>query len=379
MRALLALACLFLACLLATSAHAHAASDGYLTLTFADGPSVAGRWDIALVDLDAALSLAGGSATTDLTPAAVRAKGDAIEAFAFSHLALTGDGAACPVTPGELGFTDHAGAIYVTLAFTAACRASPAAVALDYTLFFDKDPKHRGLTRIEDGAASRSVIFSSRFRRVEYQRREPSRGDELGAAVRSGVTHIATGTDHLLFLLALLLPAVLRRDGDAWLPVPRLRDAAIEVAKVVTAFTVAHSITLSLAVLGVVRLSPRFVEPAIAASIVMAAAQNLAPRAALSGRRWPLAFALGLLHGFGFSAALVDLGLRREDLVPTLFGFNLGVEVGQLVAVAAFLPVAFALRGWSGYRPIVLRGGSVVVALVACVWFVQRLAPPLSP
>jgi hypothetical protein len=168
---------------------------------------------------------------------------------------------------------------------------------------------------------------------------------------------------------------VLCFDSGAWRPVARFREAGIEVLKLVTAFTAAHSLTLSLAVLGVVRLPPRVVEPAIAASIVVAALLNLVRPAARG--RWRLAFVLGLLHGFGFSAALVDLGLRGEELAITLLGYNAGVELGQVVVVALLLAAAFRLRAWPRYRRVVLAGGSVVIALVASVWLVQRALPPL--
>jgi hypothetical protein len=370
-----------LAVLGARPAQAHTASDGYLTLRLGDGPTFEGAWDLALIDLDNALKLRADAAGK-LGPAEVRAQEGAIEAFALGHLGVATDGAPCALAPGPgpVAFTEHADAVYVTIPFTAQCSAAAEVVAIDYTLFFDRDPQHRGLARIEDGGSVRSVIFSSHFRHEELVRRGPARRRGLGPAFQDGLAHIGTGTDHLLFLLVLLLPAVLRRRDGVLEPVERFRDAAVEVAKVVTAFTLAHSVTLSLAVLGVVRLPPRFVEPAIAASIVVAAVLNLTrgPRSGVA--RWPFAFALGLLHGFGFSAALVDLGLRRVDLVSVLLGFNLGVEAGQLAAVGLFLPVAYALRRWRRYRAVVLRGGSAVVGCVATVWLVQRVAaPPVAP
>jgi hypothetical protein len=362
-------------CLSTALAAAHAASDGYLTLRFSDGPFVVGQWDLAVRDIDSRLPLA--SPTGAIGPEQVLARKDDIMALALSHLGIRGDGRPCQTTPGELAFTEHAGAIYVELHFTAACQASPRVVVIDYTLFFDKDPLHRGLTHIEDGAASRSIVFSAGFQHDELTRNVPDHGQELRAAVRSGISHIASGVDHLLFLLALLLPAVLRFEGGAWRPVATFREAALEVAKIVTAFTVAHSLTLSLAVLDLVRLPSRIVEPAIAASIVVAAVQNLVRPAARG--RWKVAFALGLLHGFGFSAVLVDLGLRRGELATTLFGFNVGVELGQLAVVLVFLPIAFRLRRWTGYPRVVLGSGSVVIAVVASVWFVQRVLLSMSP
>jgi hypothetical protein len=143
------------------------------------------------------------------------------------------------------------------------------------------------------------------------------------------------------------------------------------VLKIVTAFTVAHSITLSLAALGYVHLPSRLVESAIAASVVLAAFNNLVPFFAERG--WMVAFGFGLLHGFGFANALRDLGLQHGQLAATLFGFNLGVELGQLAIVAVFLPLAYALRGLLFYRRFVLQAGSVAIMLVASTWLAERV------
>src|SRR5262249_20126574 len=161
-----------------------------------------------------------------------------------------------------------------------------------------------------------------------------------------------TGFDHILFLLSLLLPSVLVRQRSAWQPVSGLRPAFAEVFKVVTAFTLAHSITLSLATFGVLTPPSRWVESAIAASVLVAALGNLF--AFPSRQRWAIAFAFGLIHGFGFAAVLSDLGLPHQVLLLGLLGFNLGVEAGQMLIVAAFLPIAFSLRGTWVYRRLAL-------------------------
>ena len=149
-----------------------------------------------------------------------------------------------------------------------------------------------------------------------------------------------------------------------------LRPAALEVARVVTAFTAAHSITLCLAALGLVSLPSRWVESAIAASVVLAALNNLWPL--VDGRRWAVAFGFGLVHGFGFASVLADLGLPSDALATALVGFNLGVELGQLAIVAAFLPLAFVLRGTLAYRRVAFPLGSLAIAGVALVWLVER-------
>jgi len=187
---------------------------------------------------------------------------------------------------------------------------------------------------------------------------------------REGVWHIWTGFDHVLFLLSLLLPAVrVRRDG-AGQPAASFRASFTDVAKIVTAFTVAHSITLSLAALGVVSPPSRWVESAIALSVVLVALNNLFP--VVAGGRWVAAFAFGLIHGFGFAGALADLGLPPGSLALSLAGFNLGVESGQLALVAVFLPFAFALRDTAVYRRVALAGGSAVIAVIALGWLVER-------
>ena len=198
----------------------------------------------------------------------------------------------------------------------------------------------------------------------------PSLTKQIFAYVREGVWHIWIGFDHVLFLLSLLLPAVLRRDAGRWVQADRFAPVFWEVLRVVTAFTIAHSITLSLAALEVVSLPSRLVESVIAASVLLAALNNLFP--VINERRWAMAFSFGLIHGFGFASVLTDLGLPRDALVSSLFGFNLGVELGQLAIVAAFLPLAFALRATGFYRRSVFTGGSVVVVILAAVWLLER-------
>jgi hypothetical protein len=193
---------------------------------------------------------------------------------------------------------------------------------------------------------------------------------QFAAYAHEGIWHIWLGFDHILFLLSLLLPAVLVRRGGKWHAAADFKGSFWDVARIVTAFTVAHSITLTLAALGVVSLPSRWVESAIALSVVLAALNNVFP--IVERGRWIAAFAFGLLHGFGFAGALQDLGLPTGSLALSLAGFNIGVELGQLAIVAAFLPVAFALRSTWAYRRLVLAGGSTVIVAIAGVWLAER-------
>jgi hypothetical protein len=166
------------------------------------------------------------------------------------------------------------------------------------------------------------------------------------------------------------MPAVLRREADAWRGVGGFRAAFVDTAKIVTAFTVAHSLTLSLAALGVVELPARFVETGIAASVVVSALNNAYP---LFHGRWLMAFGFGLLHGFGFASVLAKPGLPTGSLVLALLGFNTGVEAGQLVIVAAFLPLAYVARCSWFYQRVTLVAGSSAIAGMALIWMVERL------
>jgi hypothetical protein len=214
----------------------------------------------------------------------------------------------------------------------------------------------------------RSVVLGSDNPRVTIAE---GGGQGFASFVREGIWHIWIGYDHILFLLSLLLPAVLVWRDHRWHAVAGPRAALLDVLRIVSAFTLAHSITLSIAALGIVHLPSRWVESAIALSVLLAALNNLRPL--FHGRRWAVAFAFGLVHGFGFANVLADLGLQSGALAAPLVGFNLGVEIGQLAIVAAFLPLAYAFRNTRIYLRMVLAGGSGLIMLVAAVWLGERL------
>jgi hypothetical protein len=359
------------AMLVAPRAWAHKPSDSYLSLEV-DGTTIHGRWDIAVRDLDYALDLdVDGDAK--LTWGELRGKRSEIESYALGRLTLRAQEAACKLEPepaDTFAVASHSDGTYAVLSFVARCTEEPRTLGIEYRLFFDLDPQHRGIVRIDAGGTSRTHTMSTREPKVSLDLGSTGKMRQFGAILREGIFHIWQGYDHILFLLALLLPSVLRRTERVWEPVPALKPALFDVLRIVTAFTIAHSITLSLAALGVVTLPSRLVESAIAASVVLAAANNLHP--ILRQDRWMAAFLLGLMHGFGFSATLMDMGLPRSNLVLTLFGFNAGVEVGQVAIVCVFVPLAYAARRTMAYRRIGLVIGSAVIAVVATIWLIER-------
>lgn len=355
-------------------AEAHKASDAYLNLR-ADGAVATLRIDIALRDLDRDLVL---DADDDglLRWGEVRSRAQDIEALADRDVQLEVrdvQGTACrPGAYAPLQLEQHSDGRYAVLVRTWSCSATPATGSLSYGLFATTDPTHRGvLVWRPGGAAKTAVVAPGTVGLSVALGSEEARTHRLASLFRDGVHHIWIGVDHVLFLVVLLLPAVLRREAGTWLPAAAWRPALWSVLGVVTAFTVAHSITLALAVFDVVNPPSRWVESLIALSVLLAALNNLRP--VLVETRWRLTFLFGLVHGFGFASALKDLGLARSELAAPLVLFNLGVEAGQLAIVAVLVPLAWAARRWRGYPRWVLGAGSVLVALIAIVWLVERL------
>jgi len=364
MKTLLALLLAGFACI----AHAHKPSDAYLTLE-RTGTSLTGQVDVALRDLDNALGL-DANGDGDITWGEVRARHADIAAYALDHFKVSSAGEACPLRVEGHHVDTHTDGAYAVLTIAGACAQAGPTLAIDYTFFRDLDPQHRGLLNFVEAGASQSVVLSAEapHRIVGGETSGPL--VQLALYLHEGVWHIWLGYDHILFLVSLLLPAVLVRRAGAWQPSASFRASFVDVAKVVTAFTLAHSITLSLAALGVVALPSRWVESAIALSVVLAALNNVFP--VVANGRWLAAFGFGLLHGFGFAGALQDLGLPSGSLALSLAGFNLGVEAGQLAIVLAFLPIAYAMRATMTYRRVVFAAGSVAIAAIAAVWLAER-------
>lgn len=300
-----------------------------------------------------ALSLPGeglGDATRDLREFA---------AAVARHVAIEADGAACSGVPSETR-PPSAGRANIEIVVLYACAAPIRTLSIRDGIDALLGVDHHTIADIQWPGGARQVIF-------EKGQRSASVAIASGATAEStanttfafylglGVEHIIGGIDHLLFLLALLA----------------LSTSLWQTVKIVTAFTVAHSITLSLAVLGLVDVPSSIVEPLIAASIVWVAVENLvAPTGA--GRRWVIAAVFGLIHGLGFASALAELGLPRDALVRALVGFNLGVELGQLAFVVVVMPpLVWASR--PGRLPRLPQILSVIVALVGAVWLVERL------
>lgn len=356
--------------MLSAAAQAHKASDSYLSLHLDNG-NLAGQWDIALRDLDYAIGL-DMNGDGAITWGELRTRHSEISAYALSRLRIRADGSECLPQVREHLVDHHSDGAYAVLRLHATCpaRATPSNLALDYRLLFDLDPQHRGLLRLEYADKTHCALFSpgGTEQRFDLAANQPWR--QFADYALSGMQHIWAGLDHILFLIALLLPSVLRYEKGHWHPVADFRSALVDTVKIVTAFTLAHSVTLGLAVLGIANPPSRWVESLIAVSVILAAINNIRPM--FHRRRAAVALGFGLIHGFGFAGALTGLGLREGALALPLVSFNLGIEAGQLALVSLFLPVAFFFRNSFFYQRLLLRAGSCLVAGLASLWLLER-------
>jgi hypothetical protein len=329
-----------------------------------DLTSVSGEWKVPVSDLDTALHL-DADRNGEVTWAELEPRRTDIENYLASQLRIRANGNAQKVQFGKLIYGAEGGEALLLshLAFSAPQQIDRLSI---------ESSMRCALTVIWLGQGMHTAALSgaSGAEAAEFSRASAA-SHAFVELLQTGIWHIWTGYDHVLFLLVLLIPAVFQRTATGREAVPSFRDAFFRVAVIVTAFTIAHSITLTSAALHWINLPSRWVESAIAASIFVAALLNFLPTTAGSRGAW-LAFGFGLLHGFGFAGAMSEIDAAGSPLWRTLVAFNLGVEAGQLAIVAAFLPIAFFLRNTKFYRTGVVYGGSTLAGLCAMVWFWNR-------
>jgi len=353
------------------SAGAHTASDSFLELRHA-GSELQGRWDLPLRDLELALGLDLNQDGV-ITWGELKARAGAVTTYALARLSMDAGEVTLAPEPEDLMVSSRMGTSYAVVRFR--CRGVPEGESLKvrYGLFFDLDRQHHGfLTYHRSSGEVETAEFSPARAAHELSSAPTSASAVVSRFCAEGIRHIWVGYDHILFLGALLLSGVLLRgERGGVVGVTRGRESLWSVLKVVTAFTLAHSITLSLAALGWVVFPPRLVEIAIAASVVVAAANNVAGW--MPARGWLIAFAFGLIHGFGFASVLSELGLPRGSMALALASFNVGVELGQAAIAAVFLLLALAFKQSWFFQPAAMRYGSVVIALFGITWMAERI------
>lgn len=356
--------------LTSTPASAHSLSVAYVDISVpTDGSAPVIEYDVSVRDLALAVPLDANRDEEVTWGEVLEARGH-LESLARTGLSLTSLEGPCALELDTLGIRRYDEGAFVALRFEADCPGTRG-LRFQYDALVDQDRQHRAVVTSRRGGETATAILTHANPQLEIgnvgTRAAPS---PFSVFLREGLHHILIGYDHLAFLVCLLLPAALVRDRDTWRPGEGLRRGLFGVLGIVTAFTVAHSITLSLAALGWVTPHARAVELAIAGTVILAALNNVWP--VVVRRVWLVGFVFGLIHGFGFAGALGELQMPKDARLWSLLGFNLGVEAGQVVVVCVLLPVLFAVRKRRWYASVVLPAVSLGIAVLAACWFWQR-------
>ncbi len=360
---------------------AHMADESYIFLkVYAD--HIEGMYTLTVADLNTALNLdlKDGMTEEEIVPYLPQIHEYLVDRSHFKS--VYGDH---KVSFTTITFFPVSYGYYVNLSFQLSnTEKIPDDLEVRYDVIYDLKPKHRNKlvqaynwkAGIFNNEAMVSLIFSPGDGTHQLDLTDDSIWKGFVAMVRSGMYHIYIGLDHILFLIALLLPAVVQRKKGAtgilagWEPVEAFRPAFIYVLRIVTFFTIAHTITLSLAALEIISLPSRLVEALIALSIALAAIHNIKPFR--ENETVGIAFVFGLFHGFGFASVLGDVGLGGEFMTLSLLGFNLGVELAQVLIICLIFPVLYFLRKTKIYKPAILIGGSILLIMVSMYWFAER-------
>jgi len=357
---------------------AHAQGEDYVVFRFNER-SIEGHFEIAALDLEQKLGLTIDPGT-DNGVSSVIASAPAVQAYIAEHFAIGPEGG----PPYTLDFVRYdtislPQGLFAQYHFRVETDAPlPDRLAIRHGMFYEDDRLHRGLILVEYNAKT-DTTYPGEYTAMVFNPGNSEQTLDLTAIpsimaprdmVLQGVWHIWIGIDHILFLLALMLPTVLARTREGWQPVETFFRAFLNLLKIVTVFTVAHSITLVLAALDVITLPSRLVESIIALSIILVAVNNIFGKVREGSLL--IILVLGLFHGMGFASVMGNLPFRMVDLLRVVIGFNIGVELGQVAIVAVIFPLLFVMRRSPMYQPLMLRGASVVLALIAGWWFVQR-------
>ena len=355
------------------SSQAHDLRFGYSWLQV-NQDSLVGRIEIVAEELNEAMGL--GAVSGEALTAEQKER---LSTYMTERFSVGDEQGTYPLTFDSLELTNIEDlADYVVMHFSLAAPAEvPDELIIHYSAVMDVNPDHRGGFHLENNYKTGVVGNHTQIATIHAPGRETAtvnlQGNtvfqQLLSFVKDGIIHLWIGLDHVLFLMTLLLTAVLVRSGSQWVPEDGLKQSIWNVVAVVTVFTVAHSITLALAMKGWISLPSRFVESVIALSVLVVVIDNFV--SILGKSKWITVFVFGLFHGLGFASVMEELALDFTSKLVALIGFNVGVEIGQLAIVLVAFPVLYSLRNLN-YVNLVLRPASAAIGLLAFWWLVTR-------
>lgn len=360
-------------------AAAHALGQSYIFLRVGD-QSLSGRLEIPTDDINRAIGLdLNGDAVVSANE--VNQAQDRIRSYLTERFRVYSADQPLRIDYAQFETLDIEVSNFLVAHFRIPMHASiPNALDIEYTAIHHTDSDHRGWLILEENAktglkgnhATVSLIFGPHAQRQKLNLMIDPTPATWKKFIWEGTWHIWIGLDHVLFLIALVITAVVARQNGSFQPVVHFRTAFINVLKIVTLFTIGHSITLTLSALGMVTIPSRAVESVIAFSVFVVAINNIYP--IIKKQVWWFVLAFGLFHGLGFASVLNELMLGQISKMKSLIGFNLGVELGQITIITIVFPLLFLIRNAKVYVPVVVTGGSAVIAAIALWWSVERAA-----
>lgn len=369
MKSFIAIIAFCLAGLAPQPVFAHAASTSFVVVPLRDDDApVEVRWDMSLQDLAWTVFI-DADYDGNVTWQEVQSARPAIGSAVLAQISFERGGSACELSVKDFALAVRTEQNFLSVLMTAAC-PQRGLVTVGGPLFMSGDASQRVLVSAIRGEEQLTGVISAADP-VWIEPVQVSAWASFARFIGEGVWHVLIGYDHIAFVLLLLLPSVMRPVEGKWQGADGLRQVSRDLVTIITAFTIAHSITLALAVTGTVQLPTQPIEIAIAASIAVAGGLNLMPK--YSRLRLPLAFGFGFVHGFGFANALNEIDAAGSSLLPLLAGFNIGVELAQLGIVALVLPLIYAMRTTRWYANGVLPLGSCALGMAGVVWLLQRV------
>lgn len=354
-------------CLLSSNVAAHQLSTAYIELnSLPNNPNVfTGSWQIEIADLEYNIDFDQNN-DGDITWREVLAQKVNLDAYVVTSVLAKQKGNQCAISlTGNLKMTERFNQPYLVMPIELNCFAN-GAIFIEYQALFAVNPNHKAIASIN----GQPFVYSVKQSVFEFDLKSTSYLATFVEFSYQGVLHIWKGLDHILFLVALLLTCVLTRKSGQWCENSSNKQIFIQTAWIVTAFTIAHSITLTATALDFLSPNIQWVEIGIAISVLLAALNNIWPLVLRLG--W-ITFAFGLLHGMGFASVLGDLGLSQDYTVLSVLAFNLGVELGQLAILAIAIPVLITIKRFNWYRKWAMPSGSLGIALIALLWSIERV------
>ena len=368
------------------NAQAHQMSTAYLTLSQAtdnNAQTLQGQLQVRWFDLELVIGL-DANADGELSWAEVDARTTEIKQFAFEHISISkltnnaeqNNKQLCKLTVADDIQTDmHFDEGYLVLSFVSDCVLPDSteqeyAIVVNYSAIFEQDADHKLLVNADLFNQHFSGVIDAKNHRFTIEPENNPQLKVIRTYIYQGILHIFKGTDHILFLCALLLTCVLQRRDKHWHANTDVRKVLKHTAWIITAFTLAHSMTLTATAMDLIMPSSHWVEFGIALSVMLTALNNIWPLVLRLG--W-ITFSFGLLHGMGFAGVLGELGIAKQQKLLSVLSFNLGVEVGQLMILAVVMPLLLfaAKRRW--YQRYGVQTASAIIAIVALQWCIERL------